>query len=208
MRGEREKPVHMSSTQAQPDSERLDDPQFLQSLRKKMLQFATLQLGDGQLAEDVVQDAMLGAVQGQARFAGRAALKTWVFAILRNKIIDHLRQQQRRRRSGETDFETAGEDGEGNFSAHGFWLSSARPQPWRDPEASYEQQQFWQIFEACLERLPPNQARIFMMREFLGLETAEICQQAEASQSNVFVMLHRARLGLRRCLEINWFGGA
>lgn len=183
----------------------LDDQHFLHDLRKKMLAFATLQLSDGHLAEDAVQEAMLGALRGKARFEGRAALKTWVFAILKNKIADMIRQKSRQ--PAMEGFNHDDEDGAKLvfFNKRGHWLDDERPHAWSDPEASYEQQQFWRVFEACLERLPPKQAQIFMMREFLNLETDEICAALGVSQSNVFVILHRARLGLRRCLEINWY---
>ena len=83
-----------------------------------------------------------------------------------------------------------------------------RPARWADPEASFEQQQFWQVFEACLDHLPAKTARVFMMREILGLETDEICKEAGISTSNCWVVLHRARLALRACLEQRWFAGA
>ena len=67
--------------------------------------------------------------------------------------------------------------------------------------------QFWRVFDACLERLPSNTARVFMMREFLGFETDEICKELALSASNCWVILHRARMALRLCLESQWFQG-
>jgi RNA polymerase sigma-70 factor (ECF subfamily) len=114
------------------------DPVFLQDLRRQMLRFATLQLSDAHLAEDAVQEALIGALKSADRFGGRAALKTWVFAILKNKIADVLRQRQRLWQADH--LLRADEDGEDLhdlFYARGFWqpvdaISNAMGQP---PEA-------------------------------------------------------------------------
>lgn len=184
----------------------LTDHIFLEDLRRQMISFATLQLNDGHWAEDAVQEALIGALKNVKSFGGRAALKTWVFAILKNKIADVLRQKQRLvdasslLREGEEE-----EDFSALFDSKGFWNAEDRPIGWNNPESSFQQQQFWKVFEACLERLPPQQARVFMMREFVELETDEICETVGISVSNLFVMLHRSRLRLRECLENTWY---
>lgn len=179
---------------------------FLEDLRRQMLKFATLQLGDRHQAEDAVQEALIGAMKNASSFGGKAALKTWVLAILKNKIADVLRRNQRlvdASRLLREDEE--GADFSELFDRKGFWEPDERPIPWGDPVASFHQMQFWQMFEACLERLPPQQARVFMMREVVELEKEEICEVVGITTSNLFVMLHRARLRLRECLENNWF---
>lgn len=188
------------------DTAPLSDAAFLKALRNQMLKFATLQLGDGHLAEDAVQEALVGALKNAQSFGGKAALKTWVFAILKNKIADILRQRRRlinassllRDDEEEEDFAML-------FDRKGFWHADERPRDWGDPEDSFRQQQFWQIFEACLEGLPPKQARVFMMREFIELETEEICATVGITVTNLNVMLYRARLRLGKCLEHKWF---
>lgn len=186
--------------------EALNDPAFIETLRKQMVGFASLQLNDPHLAEDAVQEALIGALKNAGAFGGKAALKTWIFAILKNKIADILRSRSRMieasslLREDEED-----EDFAALFDAHGHWTREDQPERWDHPEGALQQQQFWRIFEACLERLPPQQARIFMMREFVELETDEICQAVGMTQNNLFVSLHRSRLRLRECLENNWF---
>lgn len=184
----------------------LGDPVFLQDLRQQMMRFATLQLSDAHLAEDAVQEALIGALKSANRFGGRAALKTWVFAILKNKIADVLR---RRQRLHEVDLvlhsDEEGEDFRGLFDARGFWRADERPAAWGDPYQAVHSAQFWRVFESCLDHLPNQQARVFMMREFIELETPEICEAVGITVSNLNVMLHRARLRLRECLENNWF---
>ena len=184
----------------------LSDPQMLHSLRAQMLRFATLQLGDEQLAEDAVQEALIGALKNAAAFRGQAALKTWMFAILKNKIADTLRQKKRlgeasalmQERDGEEDLDEL-------FTARGMWEPDERPAAWGNPQESLHQAQFWKVFELCLEGLPGHQARVFMMREYIGLESDEICSTVGISTSNLNVLMHRARLRLRECLENHWY---
>ena len=186
----------------------LRDPAFLADLRRDLLRFAELQLRDQATAEDAVQEALTAAFSGQDRFTGRAALKTWVFAILKNKIVDTLRQRQRTAPISSLVAEDAEEEGDDFavlFNPGHHWNPADRPQRWGDPEATFAQQQFWVVFEVCLTRLPENTARVFMMREFLGLETPDICLELALTTSHCHVILHRARMGLRLCLEQRWF---
>lgn len=184
------------------------DPRMLAELRHDMLRFASLQLRDEQLAEDAVQDALMGALAGEKDFAGRAALKTWVFAILRNKIVDAIRQRSRSINVSAlaAEEESLDQAFEAMFQPNSRWLPQARPRDWGDPEAALHQEQFWAVFDACLKHLPENTARVFMMREFLEFDTAEVCVELNISTSNCHVILHRARNGLRRCLDQTWFG--
>lgn len=184
----------------------LSDTAFLTDLRRQMVKFATLQLSNAQHAEDAVQEALMGALKNAKSFAGRAALKTWVFAILKNKIADVLRQKQRTVEASSLLHEDEdAEDFSELFDHKGHWLNDEEPAVWGNPQASLQQQQFWKVFEVCLEALPNNQARVFMMKEFVELETPEICNTVGITTSNLNVMLHRSRLRLRECLENSWF---
>jgi RNA polymerase sigma-70 factor (ECF subfamily) len=184
----------------------------LAALRPDLVRFARLQLRDAAAAEDVVQECLLAALGGQDRFASRSSLKTWVFGILRHKIVDLIRIRAREPNVGallDEDEDNAAEQLAGGlFDAHGYWRSEARPGRWADPEDTFEQQQFWAVFEACLDRLPEKTARVFSMRELLGLDTDEICKETGISATNCWVVLHRARQALRACLEVQWFAGA
>jgi RNA polymerase sigma-70 factor (ECF subfamily) len=185
--------------------EALNDPQFVEDLRRRMLRFATLQLFDPHLAEDAVQEAFIGALRGSGSFAGRAAYRSWVFGILRHKIADQLRA---RTRYATVPVEDAEPDPtpDGFFEQDGHWTDDAAPADWGDPHTSLRDAQFWRVFEACLDHLPGQQARVFMMREFVELESPEICSAVGISTSNLNVSLHRARLRLRNCLQQHWFG--
>jgi len=189
-----------------PSGSLLLDETFLEDVRRQMIKFATLQLGDGQLAEDAVQEALIGALQNAASFGGRAALKTWVFAILKNKIADTLRRSQRTvNASSLLRADDDDEDLSELFDRKGYWQPDERPVSWGNPEAGLRNTEFWQVFEICLEGLPPKQARVFMMREFIELDSDEICTTLQLSLSNLHVLLHRARLRLRECIENKWY---
>lgn len=184
----------------------LADSGFIENLRRQMLKFATLQLSDANAAEDAVQEALIGALKNARSFAGRAALKTWVFAILKHKIADILRQKQRTvDASSLLREDQEDEDFSQLFDQRGFWQAEQRPAAWPHPEEALRAGEFWQVFEACLEKLPGKQARVFMMREFVELDAREICEAVGVSTSNLHVLLHRARLRLRECLANGWF---
>lgn len=184
----------------------LADKGHLEDLRRQMLKFAVLQLRDQALAEDAVQEALIGAMKNSASFNGRAALKTWVFAILKNKIADTLRQRSRLVEASRL----MGSDEEDDdldelFDRKGFWEPDERPQTWASPESAIHDKQFWLVFEACLEHLPGQQARVFMMREFIEMESDEVCAATGITVSNLNTTIYRARLRLRECLENRWF---
>ena len=185
-----------------------EDTAFIEALRSQMLKFARLQVRDNQLAEDAVQEAMISAFQNIDRFARQAAFKTWVFSILKNKLIDQLRKEKRLTAASQLE---NGPNLNGDaliehlFEENGHWQKDERPKKWDQPEHSVENQHFWRIFDACLDALPTKYARLFMMREFLEMDTPEICHNEEVSVSSLNVTLYRARLRLRECLEDHWF---
>lgn len=177
----------------------------LSRLRPTLMRFAVLQLRDQQAAEDVVQDTLLAALQGRERFAGRAQLKTWLLSILKNKIVDRIRQRSREAPLpvvGEHACET--DDFDALFAADGHWQEA--PADWGDPEKSLEQGRFFDVLELCMKALPENLSRVFLMREILEMETEEICKELSISSSNCWVVLYRARMRLRECLQLRWFG--
>ncbi len=178
----------------------------LMAIRKDMLRFAELQLRDSHAAEDVVQESIESALVHSTTFTGHSTLKTLVFAILKNKIIDHVRQRDRTVAisalvEGDEDWEEKLDE---LFTERGFWKEGTRPVGWPGPEESMASRQFWAVFEMCLDRLPKQAAQVFMMREFLGFESGEICDRVGLTTSNCHVILHRARMRLRQCLEAGW----
>lgn len=181
----------------------VDLQQSLAALRPQFLRFARLQLRSDAAAEDAVQDALLAAIEGAPGFGAAASVKTWAFSILRNKIVDEIRRRSREPSFSPPDQEDIGADVDALFAPDGHWAEM--PASWGDPEQCLEQKRFWEIFEVCLTGVPVKPGRVFMMREFLGLGTEEICKELTISTSNCWVLLHRARLVLRECLALRWF---
>ena len=180
------------------------DVQQIVSLREEMVRFAVLQLRDLGLAEDTVHEAINAALTS-GKFEGRCSLKSWVYSILRNKIIDVFRE--RSRYPTESYIENDNSDVDAQFDEKGFWKKEQRPTSWNLPENELANEQFWLILEVCLKKIPENTARVFMMREHLGLSISEICAELNLSESNAWVIMHRARTQLRKCLETKYIKG-
>lgn len=176
----------------------------LEAMRPQLIRFAFLQLRNHARAEDAVQDALIAVLEKPDAFAGTSSLRTYVTGILKFKIIDCLRLHARERQieCGEDQSEDDAIDA--LFRADGHVRDL--PRAWGDPDQTLEQKDFFRTLEVCLEKLPPKAARIFMMREWLELETDEICKELAISSSNAWVLLYRSRIRLRECLDLNWFG--
>jgi RNA polymerase sigma-70 factor (ECF subfamily) len=187
----------------------VNSPQFATELdthRRYLLRVAQLQLRDSDLAEDVVQETLLAALRAQAGFTGKSSVKTWLTGILKHKIVDAIRQKQRQPIiAASFDEETDLDEFDPLFKDNGAW--DAPPADWGDPENALSRSQFFDIMQFCLDKLPPNTARVFMMREVMELESDEICKELTITANNLWVILYRARMSLRQCLEQNWFAG-
>src|SRR6478736_9432840 len=133
------------------------DPEFGKELERQrgyLLRVARLQLRDAALAEDVVQDTLAAALTAQGGFTGKSTVKTWLTGILKHKIVDAIRRKQREPISASTLDEDADlEDFEGLFKSNGAWQQP--PADWGDPEQSLNRQQFFDVMQFCLDKLPP-----------------------------------------------------
>ena len=175
----------------------------VESLRAQLLRYARSQLRNDAWAEDAVSEVMLVALEKPQAFGGQSQLKTWLVGILKHKVIDQLRRHSRECTILSDDDESDVDDL--LFRADGHWREA--PQDWGDPERSLNQRQFFEVLELCMEHLPATQARVFMMREWLELGTDEICKELSITSTNLWVLLHRARVRLRDCLQQGWFSG-
>jgi len=165
--------------------------------------FTLSRIKDPSIAEDLVQETFLAALKARKNFQGRSTARTWLIAILKHKIVDHIRKQVREHTSDKVEsmLNTAANDPvDSSFNDEGDWR--IRPSKWAiDPMKLYEQKEFMDILYQCLGELPERQAEAFMMREIDGLSTDEICKLLNISATNSWVILYRARMWLRRCLE-------
>lgn len=169
-----------------------------------LYRFALSRLKNGDLAEEMVQETFVAALHAYKNFKGRSALKTWMMGILKHKIIDHLRRKYRETPSGQV--ETIADNTDALFNEKGGW--SVRPAKWSvNPGKSYEQREFLDVFYKCLADIPDRLAEAFTLREIDQLNTEELCKEMDISPTNSWTMLYRARMQLRRCLELNWMEG-
>jgi RNA polymerase sigma-70 factor, ECF subfamily len=178
-------------------------PLELERHRPYLLRFALLQLRERSAAEDAVQDTLLAAIQGASQFAGQSSARTWLVGILKHKIIDSIRKTARERPIESRRESDLAESTDAFFAEDGHFAEP--PESWESPERSLEERRFFEALERCLQSLPGNTASAFTLRELMGLETEEICKELGISASNCWVMLHRARMSLRACLERTWF---
>jgi RNA polymerase sigma-70 factor (ECF subfamily) len=168
-----------------------------------LYRYALLRVKDTHVAEDLVQETFISALEGLAAFKGGSSVRTWLVGILKHKILDYFRRNTREIASadltaleGETEDET--------FNRLEQWRHA--PSSWQDsPDKLLENKEFWKVFVRCLEGLPESFRRAFTLRELDGLETEEACKILGITSTNLWVMLHRARAKLRNCLDDNWF---
>jgi RNA polymerase sigma-70 factor, ECF subfamily len=175
----------------------------LVELRKPLLRFALLQLRNQSLAEDVVSETLLALLEKPDNFEGRSSLRTYATGILKFKIIDVLRRRRREVQIEPLEDQSTDDALDALFQADGHWRDA--PPAWQHPERALEQSQFFETLQLCVDRLPPKLGRIFMMREWLEQDTDVICSDLGITSNHCGVMLYRARMQLRACLETCWF---
>jgi RNA polymerase sigma-70 factor (ECF subfamily) len=169
-----------------------------------LFRYALVRVRTQEVAEDLVQETLLAAVRTQEKFAGRSSERSWLVGILKNKIVDYYRKLGRE--TTFTDMEFLKDEFSEKFVAEGWWVHVDGPKEWR-PESDevMHKGEFWQTMRDCLGKLPRRVGDVFMLREMEGIPSKEICQTLNITESNLWVMLHRARMALRECLEMNWF---
>jgi RNA polymerase sigma-70 factor (ECF subfamily) len=200
-----EKPPDPSAT---PPAAGLSDPErWVDEHGDYLFKFALMRLRDAARAEDAVQETFLAALKGGKSFGGRSAEKSWLTGILKNKIYDHFRKAGRE--TSFTDLDFYADEENDRFVADGVgqggWIHEFGPQAWPNPGENLDNELFWKTYRDCAAKLPKKVATVFNLREVDGLDSQEVCAMLNISESNLWVMLHRARMALRRCLETNWF---
>lgn len=184
----------------------LDPERWVDEHGDYLFHYALSRLRNPAIAEDFVQETLLSALRSQTRYEGRSTERTWLTGILRNKMLDHFRKAGRETSFTDLNFH-ADEEAQAfdrpDFPDH--WTDEAGPAEWQDAGASLDHEAFWRAFHLCTGKLPDRIARVFLMRELDSLSSEEICGILNISPNNLWVMLHRARMALRRCLETNWF---
>ena len=170
----------------------------------RLFRYALSRIRDERAAEDLVQEALITAFTAREKFAGQSAELTWMIGILRNKIFEHLRKQSREAPpiSGKDEDQRE----EANFDNGRHWKPEFEPRDWGpEPQRSAESAEFAAALKKCLEALSPAVSRAFVLREMEGVEPGRCAQALGVPPNHFAVLLYRARMRLRRCLEKNHF---
>jgi RNA polymerase sigma-70 factor (TIGR02943 family) len=169
-----------------------------------LYRYALMRVRRAEVAEDLVQDTLLVAVRTQEGFGGRSSERSWLVGILKNKICDHFRKLGRE--TSFTDMEFFRDEHSDKFDGEDFWIHENGPVEWK-PEGveALNRAEFWKALHGCMGKLPVRVADVFAMREIDDVPSKEVCAVLNISDANFWVMLHRARMALRQCLEMNYF---
>ena len=185
----------------------LADPQSLIDTHGDVLyRFALMRVRNQDVAEDLVQETFLAALQGTYHESGPTAERRWMIGIMKHKILDYFRRTAREPLQNQD--QPDGHRVDDAFLDDGHWKpEAAMMQSWPEqPDGLIERRQFWNALAGCLERLPPRAAQVFTLRELDELETENICELLQLTPTNFGVILHRARRQLRDCLSSRYFG--
>lgn len=168
-----------------------------------LYRYALSRVNDSKAAEDLLQETFLSALKAYNNFDGKSSERTWFVSILKHKIIDFYRKKSRTAKYFEKP--DSGDSSE-SYNEKGYWKMDNAPAEWdTHPDTALSQKEFMQILRECIKALPQKIAAVFTLREMEGVESRDICKELDITASNLWVMLHRARNQLRRCLEVNWF---
>lgn len=194
--------MNTTHEEAQTAEENTNPETWVDLYADSLFHYALYRIADKAVAEELVQETFVAALSslGNSRFRGESACKTWLIGILKHKLLDHLRQKYRHQASSiDVIRESEVED---SFDARGNWR--VKPGQWHNPEKNYEQRELMLIIMECIAALGRRQADAFRLREIEGEEAEEICKILEISPTNYWVLMHRARLAMRRCIELHW----
>jgi len=167
-----------------------------------LFSYALLRIKDTHVAEDLVQETLLAAIMAKNTFSNQSTIRTWLIGILKHKLIDHIRRQVREIGIGDLIDQDEKDNMDNFFRANGRWIE--KPDTFPDPESAFQQKEFWKVFQHCLSGLKSRQVEVFLAKEIYGMSNEDICKEFALSQTNVWVIMHRARLSLIKCLKINW----
>jgi RNA polymerase sigma-70 factor (ECF subfamily) len=166
-----------------------------------LFNYTITRVNNSDLAKDLVQDTFFAGLKSAKNFQGKATERTWLVSILKRKIIDHYRRINSKKGQAEVRMNFY-DDGENE----GSWLEERVPQSWDNAsEKNIENEELRNQLEVCIDKLPEKYAMVFRMKTVQEFETEEICKELDITASNLWVMIHRARTQLRKCMEDNWF---
>jgi RNA polymerase sigma-70 factor (ECF subfamily) len=181
-----------------------DAVEWLDQYGDALYRFAMYRVHDSFTAEDMVQETLFAAYRSYGKFSGKSTVKTWLTGILKNKIADYYRKLKPEQ--GDENIDSYASSMGTLFDKKEKW--KVKPGDWGgDPKNVFERKELMAAIHTCLADMPKRIAHVYTMRELEGATTSEICERIQTGENNCWVILYRARMLLRRCLEISWFGG-
>jgi len=189
---------------------KLEPEKWIERYSDVLFNYTISRINKREVAEDLVQETFFSALKGKDSYLGNASEKTWLISILKRKIIDHYRKKSTKNelsvfdKDSKDDFMSHFFDKEGGYQGH--WTEGTSPQEWRkDFQTSVESDDFNSILQNCLGKLPEKSSTVFTLKNMEDLDSEEICKELQITPSNYWVLMHRAKLQLRECMEKNWF---
>lgn len=167
-----------------------------------LFSYALLGVKNTHVAEDLVQETLLAAITAKNTFSNQSTIRTWLIGIMKHKLVDYFRSQGRELIMVDLVDQDNEDSLDSFFRTNGRWIE--KPDTFPNPELAFQQKEFWKIFQQCLSGLKPKQVEVFLAKEIHGMSNEDICKDFALSPTNVWVIMHRARLSLNRCLKINW----
>jgi RNA polymerase sigma-70 factor (ECF subfamily) len=179
----------------------LNPDKWIDSYADYLFNYAVVRVNDSDLAKDLVQETFFAGLKSAKNFLGKSTERTWLVSILKRKVIDHYRKINSKKGQAEVRMNFY-EDGENE----GNWLEERVPQSWNNAsEQAIENQELKTQLDVCIDKLPEKYGMVFRMKTIQEFETEEICKELDITASNLWVIVHRARTQLRKCMEDNWF---
>ena len=192
----------MSQPQSTEAHRGTDPAEWVDRYGDQLYGYAQFMVQDASTAQDLVQETFLAALNSRDRFKGLSQEKTWLFGILKHKILDHMRKKGRERQNVDDRWDVSFV--EEFFQESREW--GIRPGKWHaNPDSMFEQKEFGSVLQRCLSEMSQRLARVFTLREMEGMTTQSICDLMGITPNNFWTMIYRARMALRHCLELNWF---
>lgn len=176
----------------------IDTSKWVDLYADDLFKYAFYRVNNRNLAHDFVQDTFLSALKAIDRFEQKSSIKTWLFSILKRKIIDYWRQQDARKTRPMSDFASSTQDDTS-------WVEDYASKGNRaEVEDKIEQDELRTTLFSCLNTLSPKWKGIILDKYLEEKHSEEICNEYDISPSNFWVIVHRAKAELKKCMEVKW----
>lgn len=179
----------------------LDPNTWVDKYADYLFNYAIVRVNDNNIAKDLVQETFFAGLKSAKNFQGKSTERTWLISILKRKIIDYYRKINSKKGKAEVRMNFY-DDGDNE----GSWIEERVPQSWDNAsEKLIENEELKSQLDSCIDKLPEKYAMVFRMKTIQEFDTDDICKELEITASNLWVIIHRARTQLRKCMEVNWF---